>query len=146
MLLSRIYPYTRLLVPPLTAAGIGIFLAPVPAAIKPTHDQATHFELPVEVAPRNYESDLPKLDGRNLWGNVRALTDSPVLTDPKWWLSGTAGVDKDRFVIFEREGSPPEFLKVGDQLPGKVKILEIQADTLCILVDGKKRKLPVLSK
>lgn len=145
MFISKLSPHVRWLAP-LVAAGFGTFLAPAPAPIKPSNEKATSFELPTEVTPRNYESSLPKLDGRNLWGNVRPLSESQVPIDPRWWLSGTGGVDKDRFVIMEREGSPSEFLKAGDSLPGKAKILEIQDDALCILIEGKKRKLPVLSK
>lgn len=145
MLTSKLLPHVRWLAP-LAAAGLGVFLAPPPSVVKPSNNMATNFNLPAEVLPRNYEPRLAELDGRNLWGNVRSPNEPQALVDPRWWLSGTGGVGKDRFVIMEREGSPAEFLKVGNSLPGQAKILEIQDDVLCILIDGKKRKLPVLSK
>lgn len=145
MFSKKLPPHACWLVP-IATIGLAAILAPAPSAIQPNTDEVAGFELPAEVTPRNYETKLAKLDERNLWGNVRSLSEPQVLTDPKWWLSGTGGVDKERFVIMEREGSQPEFLKVGDNLPGKAKILEIQQDALCILIEGKKRKLPVLSK
>ena len=41
------------------------------------------------------------------------------------------------------EGQPEQRLTINDKLPGGSTILKIETDTLCILIDGKKRRLGI---
>lgn len=109
---------------------------PGSAAIK-----AEQWELPAEA-----EADLKKsadaITGRNLWGTVAAAKEVS-LNDPEWRFAGVFRNGEEYYVLISIDKKPAEIRKIGDTLPGGSKILEISEDNLCVLVNGKRRKLEI---
>lgn len=129
---------------PLAAGVAAFFAAPEPEAGRRTADLPDTFALPAELQRDDAEKLSAALKTRNLWGVVTPAAEKTVLVDPPWRLAGASIIGSEKIVVMEREGSPSQILRVGDMLPGKVKILDIKEDKLCILIEGKKRLLPIL--
>jgi hypothetical protein len=49
----------------------------------------------------------------------------------------------NHFALLAIEGQPTSQLQAGDLLPGGAKILAVQQDSLCILLNGKVRSLRI---
>lgn len=60
-----------------------------------------------------------------------------------WSLTGSYSIGGQSFVLIRFDNKTAEPLKVGDSLPGGARILDIQQDKLCILIDGKRRALAI---
>ncbi len=81
---------------------------------------------------------------KNLWGTkVAAAAAAQNPEDQEWRFVGVARRGSDQYVLIAFGKKAPETLKAGDLLPGGAKILRVAADHLCILIDGKKRKLGI---
>lgn len=77
-----------------------------------------------------------------LWGKLPEKDVAPAgPVNPSWRIVGVAGNGAERFVMIKVEGQPEQSLAVNDKLPGGSKILSIGQESICLLVNGKKRTL-----
>jgi hypothetical protein len=80
-----------------------------------------------------------------LWGAVGAAAlaqmDEKPLTAPNWHIVGVVSVGKETYATVAVDGQQDQQLKAGDKLPGGIKIVNMTADRVCILLNGKKRVL-----
>ncbi len=79
---------------------------------------------------------------RNFWGEV-VPTQAGSTGKPEWRFAGVMTNGAERSLLISIDNKPAEVLQVGGQLPGGSKILKISEDRLCILINGKKRMLPI---
>ena len=94
---------------------------------------------------------LPSYDSRNalatltaggLWGKL-AETASPPAGEAEWRFVGVVGRGEVRYVIIKQGDQSEQTLAPGDSLPGGSKILSIENDRLCLLINGNKRSLDI---
>lgn len=83
------------------------------------------------------------LGRKSLWGRLPEVEAAKPLNDPEWRFMGFVAIGQERFLIIKIEGQPEQRLTVNDKLPGGSKILAIENDRVCLLVNGKKRSLGV---
>ncbi len=86
---------------------------------------------------------LEVLSKTSLWGKLPEVEASKPLTDPPWRFLGIVTNGAERFVLIKTEGLPEKRLAVDDSLPGGSKIIRIDNDSICILINGKKRSLGI---
>ena len=124
------------------AFGLSWWLAPGPRQPVPArgHDEA--WILP---AARSNDTTKPlaAIVAANLWGAAVPATGGTALIDPEWRFLGVTVNGRERFVLIKIEGQSVQTLKEGDQLPGGAKIITIEVDHLCLVINGKKRKLDI---
>ncbi|HXA47485.1 MAG TPA: type II secretion system protein N, partial [Burkholderiaceae bacterium] len=80
----------------------------------------------------------------NLWGKVGGAMiplDEKPLTAPNWRIIGVVSAGKESYALVAVDGQPMQQIKVGEKLPGDIKIVNMTADHVCILLNGKKRVL-----
>ena len=127
----------------LALAALMIVLVPAP--------QPPQINKPAEekwVAPRfgagaNAAADLAELARNNLWGGL-ASTESPVDERARQWrLAGIAGAAADRQVTVLFGDERILYVKAGDKFPDGTLIGEIRDNGVCVIIDGKKRLLPM---
>ncbi len=94
-------------------------------------------------APGNALADLPELMRGNLWGGQAQAEAQVDERARRWRLAGIAGNDKDRTVIVQFADEKTLPLKAGDKLPDGTLIGEIRDNGVCVIIDGKKRLLPM---
>lgn len=127
------------------ASGLSWWLAPGPKAPHPAQRQDASWILPAEAlsnAEKSAEKSVAAIVAANLWGTVQAATAEELIA-PEWRFSGVAVNGQERLVMIAIAGQAMQTLKVGDQLPGGARILKIHDDHLCLLINGKKRKLDI---
>lgn len=122
--------------------GIVWSLAPAPTDPARLPAQAEPWLLPkvTEVVP---SQTLEVLGRTNLWGKLPDAAAAPPLNDPEWRFLGIVKIGQERFVLIKLEGLPERRLNVNDILPGGSKIVKIEDDSLCILINGARRKLGI---
>jgi hypothetical protein len=104
---------------------------------------------------------LSIINRRPLWtlaapgtpGATPARPDEPPLTSPDWRITGTVINGTQRLVLVSTVSAglpaqaaaalalpprPPQTLRVGDQLPGGARILEIRPDGVCLSLKGRR--------
>jgi hypothetical protein len=86
---------------------------------------------------------IESLAKSNLWGKLPDAASAVSLNDPDWRILGIVQAGKERFVLIRVEGQPERRLAVHDKLPGGSEILGIADDSLCIFVNGVRRKLGI---
>lgn len=118
-------------------------LAPAPAAPKKLRLADEAWELP-RLPDAQTDKALAILNRRALWGKLpeKEMVAAPP-ANPAWRIIGIAGNGAERFVMIKKEGQPEQSLRVNDALPGGSKILKIEQDRICLLVNGKKRILGI---
>ena len=79
----------------------------------------------------------------SVWGKVEAVKKEETLEDPAWRFLAVMVNGNEKYVVIDVEKQPNRQLKVGDQLPGGAKIHEIRQASVCVIVNGKKRNLPI---
>lgn len=81
----------------------------------------------------------------NLWGIVAAPAGGVTapLNTPEWRFVGVFNSGKEQQVMISIDKKPAVSLKVGEELPGGAKILQIRDDQICVLVNGQKRALGI---
>lgn len=129
----------------LLAAVLSWWLAPSPQAPTPSRTQDTSWRLPARAsghAAKSAEASVATIAAANLWGTVPAASTEALIA-PDWRFSGVAVNGQEKLVMIMVAGQTMKTLKAGDQLPGGAKILKINDDHLCLLINGKKRKLDV---
>ena len=135
--LSQISRITALLL--VAAAGISWWLVPGPQPLPKAQNQADAWALPT-LPPQKPERFVAAIDGANLWGAVQAGAQTS-LNDPEWRVAGVAVSGAEKLVVVSIENQPLQTLKSGDTLPGGARILAVSDDHLCLLINGKKRRL-----
>ena len=127
----------------LVAAGaVEWRLAPAPPALRAPPRSTEPWVLPHAPSARP-EQAMAILGKSSLWGKLPAAEAGKSANDPEWHFLGIATNGPERFVLIKMEGQPEQRLTINDKLPGGSKILKIEADTLCILINGKKRRLGI---
>ena len=131
----------------LTVAGIAIavwFLVPNPAPIRPT--QALNVPWKIQVPTRSNSTQLmAALSSANLWGKLADFSQ-PSEIEPEWRFIGAMSRGRESHVIIKKDNLTEQVLVVGDSLPGGSKILSIDGDRLCLLINGQKRSLFIYSQ
>jgi len=92
------------------------------------------------------DSLIQTIDEYKLWGASASApgagaVEEKSLTPPNWRISGILSVGAEHYVLLAVEDQPIQQIKTGETLPGGAKILNIAADRICILLNGKKRIL-----
>lgn len=115
---------------------------PLPKPLKPI----SLAEEPWQLRPQRkaeLEQPLTTLAGASLWGKLPETDAKTPLNDPEWRFLGAVAHGSERYVLIQIEGQPETKLAPGDVLPGGSKIVSIENDHLCLLVNGKKRRLSI---
>ena len=120
----------------------GWSLAPAPIAPKAFGKGAEPWALPEAPKP-SLEPAMAILNKANLWGKLPEAEAAGSLNDPEWRFIGVATNGPERFVMIKVEGQPEQRLTIKDTLPGGSRILEIESDRICILINGKKRSIGI---
>jgi hypothetical protein len=78
-----------------------------------------------------------------LWGatGMPAPVAEKPLTAPDWRIVGIVSAGAESYAMLEVDGQPLQQIKTGANLPGGAKIVNMSADHICILLNGKKRML-----
>ena len=118
------------------------WLAPAPPAPKPSRRGAESWALP-EAPKAQPEKAMAILNKTNLWGKLPEAEAAKSLNDPEWRFVGIATNGPERFVMIKVEGQPEHRLTINDKLPGGSKILKIESDRICLLINGKTRSLGI---
>ena len=122
--------------------------APKPPRQAPALDE--EWALPT-LQMRNPEKSLSTLTVIAPWGKTAVAPGAAgaagqpveVLNDPEWRFEGVTVHGDQRLVLIRVAGQPVASLKEGDSLPGGAKIVHIHEDSLCLLINGKKRNLDI---
>ena len=85
---------------------------------------------------------LATLNSASLWSKLDAALVEP-LNAPEWRFLGAMARGQERSVIIKIDKQPERKLVPGDTLPDGSKILSIENDRLCLLIDGQKRSLAI---
>ncbi len=83
------------------------------------------------------------LGKKSLWGKLPEAEAAKPLNDPEWRFLGFVTSGPERFLLIKVDGQPEQRLNINDKLPGGSKILAIENDRICLLVNGKKRSLGI---
>lgn len=80
---------------------------------------------------------------KSLWGKLPDAEAPASLNDPEWRFLGIVTNGPERFVLIKVDGQPEQRLTINDRLPGGGKIMKIENDKLCLLINGKRRSLGI---
>ncbi|MBV8467553.1 MAG: hypothetical protein JO218_16555 [Burkholderiales bacterium] len=124
--------------------GSAIIILAAPAAPRVAAAAATTSDWALP-APETLDVDTlaARIDAANPWGTQHPQADQAPLTPPEWRILGSAANGEEHLAVVRIEGQAPTTLKVGDALPGGAKICAVDADRLCVVVNGKKRILGI---
>jgi hypothetical protein len=120
-----------------------------PVALPEPHTlrvQEDEWRLP-ERSNADFAALAATIDRDKLWGAMGAAAvaltpvDEKPLTAPNWHIVGVVAVGSERYAMLAVDGQPLQQVKAGDKLPGGIKIVNMTADRVCILLNGKKRVL-----
>lgn len=131
----------------LAVAGVAVaviawFAAPGPPAVNTGAREPERWQLP-QPAKGPSPQMVDALAKAPLWGNLPAGTGSAEAIDPAWRFIGIGRRGDDKFVLIKVAGQPERRLAINDELPGGSRIVEISDDSLCILINGNRRKLAI---
>ena len=79
----------------------------------------------------------------NLWAKLPEVEAEKPRIDPAWRFLGIVTNGPEHFVLIKIDGQPEQRLAINDKLPGGSKIIKIENDKLCVLINGKKRTLEI---
>lgn len=125
-------------------ASVAWLIVPTPRAVRPPPTPEAPWKLPVQPA-FNAETVLATLNNASLWGKLTDITQSSDI-EPEWRFIGSITRGDERQVIIKKDNLPEQTLVVGDALPGGSKILSIEDDRICLLINGQKRSLYVYAQ
>lgn len=120
------------------------FMIPSPVAVRPAALAETPWKIPIQPV-FNVKNALVTLTGGSLWGKL-ADNVQPNDSEPEWRFLGTMIRGQERHVIIKKDNQPEQTLVPGDTLPGGSKILSIESDRLCLLINGQKRSLNIYTQ
>ena len=83
------------------------------------------------------------LSTSSLWGKVEVARKDEPKIDPAWRFLAVMVNGSEKYVVIDVDKEPNRQLRIGDQLPGGAKIHEISQGSVCVIVNGKKRSLPI---
>jgi len=127
----------------LTVIGYAAWwLAPIPPEPKPARITAEPWTLPQAQKTQSNKA-LETLNKASLWGKLPEIETAKPLNDPEWRFVGIVTNGSERFVLINVDGQVEQRLAMNDKLPAGSKILKIQNDSLCILINGKRRSLGI---
>ena len=98
------------------------------------------------VPPANPQATLTGLLKSSLWGGQ---ADAASLLDGKasqWRMAGITGTLADRHVVVQFGDDRILQLKAGDKFPDGTFIAQVREVGVCVLIEGKKRFLPLDSQ
>jgi hypothetical protein len=86
--------------------------------------------------------------GRSVYERPKSVAaGEPAEAPPRRWsFKGMLQEGPNRFVLVSIDGKPAEPLSVGQTLPSGEKILQIEPDRLCILINGQRRSLEIRTR
>jgi len=115
---------------------------PLPEPLKPVRLSEEPWQL-VPMRKASVQQSLAVLAGSSLWGKLPETGAGTSLNDPEWRFVGAVARGKERYVLVKIDNQPDMRLAPGDSLPGGSKIISIENDRLCLMVNGKKRSLNI---
>lgn len=77
------------------------------------------------------------------WGKLPPPEPVGPEPDPAWTMLGIVRTGRDQWVIVKVDGQPERQLRVNDALPEGSTIVAIDEDSICVLVNGTRRKLGI---
>lgn len=93
------------------------------------------------------EALVAKIELNRLWGtDGMPLVEEKPLTAPNWRIAGVVSTGAESYAMLQVEGQPPQQVKTGEKLPGGAKIVNMTADRVCILLNGKRRMLRTIKE
>jgi hypothetical protein len=117
-------------------------MLPPPSPVRLAQLAEEPWKIPVQ-PEFDAKRSLETLNNASLWGKqADSALDAP-LNDPEWRFLGAMARGQERHVIIKIENQPEQRLVSGDTLPGGSKILSIENDRLCLLVNKQKRSLAI---
>lgn len=120
-------------------ATIEWLLVPSPTAAGSVQLTEERWIIPVQPV-FNANSALAILNSNSLWGKLAEVAQASDI-EPEWRFVGATARGHERNVIIKKGNLPEQTLVPGDSLPGGSKILSIEHDRLCLLINGQKRTL-----
>ena len=132
----RIFIFALLMV---GIATVEWLLVPAPAAVGSALLPAEPWKIP-EQSSFNAKDALVTLNNASLWGKLADIAQ-PSDIEPAWRFIGAMARGQEHHVIIQKDNQPEQILVPGDSLPGGSKILSIENDRLCLLINGQKRSL-----
>lgn len=124
------------------AAGWMMLHAPTLPSAHALRAQDDEWQLPVR-GKVDTEALVQLIEQNKLWGanGQPAAVEEKPLTPPDWHITGILEVGPEHYALLAVQDQSIQQLKAGESLPGGAKILNITADRICILLNGKKRVL-----
>src|ERR1700691_2099369 len=103
------------------------FMVPQPVAPRFLTTGSDTWSLP-QPPKREADALIKTITDANLWGIVVAATNGPAvpLNTPEWRFVGVFNDGKEPHVMISIDKKPAVSLKVGEELPGGAKILNIR--------------------
>jgi len=117
-------------------------LSPNPGGRVQVSSSPEPWEMPTAIAARSSNAVSPA-GLAQLWGSAPEFAESAPSNQPAWRIIGIVRAGGDRFVLVKVDGQPERRLAIGESLPGGSRILGIEEDAVCILVNGAKRRLGI---
>ncbi len=132
---------------PLLALGAAVvavawFAAPAPKATAGSAPDNEGWQLP-QPAPAPAAATAQALARAPLWGRLPETPAEQAARDVPWHLLGVMRSGNERYVLIRKDGQPEQRLAINDALPDGRTIAEIQDESISVLVNGTKHKLPL---
>jgi len=103
--------------------------------------------LDASTPPMPLQSEFDILVHSRIWRGdpASAKAAAAASAEPqRWWLMAVYGQGPTRAVIVGQTGQPDRILRPGDVLPSGDPIVDITPKGVCVLLNGKRRLLPVV--
>jgi hypothetical protein len=121
-------------------------------AKQPTQKQSEDWK-PSTLPKHEIDDALKALADRSPWvPDAQAVLAHAVeannkpLTPPNWKIMGVVKQASGDFILLNIVGQPTTQVRVGETLPGGARILAIEQDHVCLLLNGKRRSLRIYTQ
>lgn len=91
----------------------------------------------------NSQSVVSALLQSKLWGGAAEAAPTIDEKAARWRVAGITGRPTERYAIIQFGDDRIQQLKAGDKLPDGTLISQVRERGLCIVIEGKKRNLPL---
>lgn len=98
------------------------------------------------VPPANPQASVTGLLKSSLWGGQADAASQADNKASRWRLAGITGALADRHVVVQFGDDRILQLKAGDKFPDGTAIAQVRETGVCVLIEGKKRFLPLDSQ
>lgn len=126
------------------ASMLIIAFAPQPS---PTELSSNAAEAGWSIAKLSTTADAAQLSTAlqksKIWGSAEATNTSIDDRAKKWRIAGITGTAGERVVLVQFGDDKMISLKSGDRFPDETRIAEIRINGICVILDGKRRFLPL---